>query len=332
MIVVSCGDPGGIGGEILLKALAAGASDLPVLLALPFGLARAWLGVLQAPREWQPRVWHADAEPPEKGLWCLPDEPGWPAVRFPAAAAVDAHSGLLAWRSLERAVDLVLENPGQRALVTAPIHKLAMHEAGFRWPGHTEYLEERGGKGPGLMWMHGPRLSVGLLCNHLPIKDVAAAVTASTLAHKIRLACAFLRDHGIDDELRVLGLDPHAGDGGAIGTADRDLLAPCIAGLRAGGLPASGPWPADAALARGHGRFLAMYHDQGLPVFKLVEGGQGVNLTLGLPFVRVSPDHGTAFDIAGKGQADPASMITALATATRLLRARNAPRKTEEPA
>jgi 4-hydroxythreonine-4-phosphate dehydrogenase len=318
LLVISCGDPGGIGGEILWKALASGATSLPVLLALPVTLAHEWLLAHGAPPFLLPAVHPADLRG-TGGFWCLPDEPGWPGDVLPLRHEPCVTGGQLAWTSLERAVDLVMQQSGRRALVTAPIHKQAMSMAGFRWPGHTEYLEERGGAGAGLMLMHSPRLSVGLVTNHLPLARVADAIDRGLLEHKIRLCCRFLALQGLEGELTVLGLDPHCGDGGAIGHTDTRLVAPLVEHLRAEGLPVRGPVPADAALARGHGRYLAMYHDQGLPVFKLVAGGDGVNTTLGLPFVRVSPDHGTAFDIAGRGLADPASMASALGCATRLL-------------
>jgi 4-hydroxy-L-threonine phosphate dehydrogenase PdxA/SAM-dependent methyltransferase len=298
VLVVSAGDPGGIGGEILHKALARLAPGRCVLLALPRTRALAWLGHHGAESRDMPRVTDHGL-PAGPGFWCLEDEPGWPDLPPGCPASPTAEGGRFAWHSLERAVDLVLADPRHRALVTAPIHKQAMALAGFRWPGHTEYLEERGDRGVGLMLMHSRAITVGLATNHLPLAAVADALDDRVLEHRIRLCRSFLDRQGITEDLCILGLDPHCGDGGAIGHTDSRRIAPLVQRLRGQGLALRGPVPADAALARGQGRFLAMYHDQGLPVFKLVAGGEGVNITLGTGFVRVSPDHGTAFDIAG---------------------------------
>ncbi len=230
--------------------------------------------------------------------------------------ACRGHSGL-AWRSLKSAVDLVLADPGTRALITPPISKSAMREAGFRWPGHTEYLAWRAGRAEALMLMHAGPLSVGLVCNHVPLRDVPRWITAERVKHKALLMLRFIERQAPGEELVLLGLNPHAGDDGLQGTEETEILAPLVRRLRGAGEPIRGPASADGALRRGRGRFLAMYHDQGLGAFKLAAGRAGVNVTLGLGLVRVSPDHGTAFDIAGGGTADPGSMLSAIAAALR---------------
>jgi 4-hydroxythreonine-4-phosphate dehydrogenase len=171
-------------------------------------------------------------------------------------------------------------------------------------------------------------LRVALVTTHLPLREVAAAVTAEAVLGKLRHLDASLRqDFGIArPRIAVLGLNPHAGDGGVLGTEERDVLAPALAEAARQGLDASGPHPADAFFGRRgyerHDAVLAMYHDQGLAPFKALAQGAGVNVTLGLPIVRTSPDHGTAFDIAGQGLADPASFLAAAHLAADLAEAR----------
>jgi 4-hydroxythreonine-4-phosphate dehydrogenase len=330
-LVCSLGDPAGIGPEILLHSAADWLREgRPggVAVAAPAGLLREMA-----------RRWAVEVRIEEAG--CLPDSApnallalGWPGSTLgPDGAAkwnVDQDrepgvvSGLVAWASLARAADVVTADPLRRALVTAPISKHTAALAGFRWPGHTEWLGERAGVPDPLMWMHSADLSVGLVSNHDPIAQVAEAVTPARVEAKLRLACAWLARRHPGEALVVLGLNPHAGDGGTLGGEEQEWLGPLVRRLAGQGLPVEGPRPADAALARGRGRFLAMYHDQGLPVFKLVAGMRGVNTTLGLPFVRTSPDHGTAFDLAGRGLADPGSMRAALDEAWTALAGRGA--------
>lgn len=318
-LVCSLGDPAGIGPEILLRA-----ADAWFRAARPAGLAvAAPAPVLEA---WARRL---DLDLPVVDAGQLPASPspallalGWAPAPLGAGVPADwdpdvdrepgRRSGWAAWASLARAAELVLEDPRRRALVTAPVHKHMLALAGFRWPGHTEWLGERAGVPDPLMWMHSPDLSVGLVGNHDPLARVAEAATPARVEAKVRLACAWLERRHPGEPLVVLGLNPHAGDGGTLGREEVDWLEPLLGSLAREGLPVEGPRPADAALARGRGRFLAMYHDQGLPVFKLVAGMRGVNTTLGLPFVRTSPDHGTAFELAGRGLADPGSLAAAL--------------------
>ncbi len=323
LLVVSCGDPGGIGTEILCAALnhLRGESRPPLLWALPNSLARMLLDHVPAvlPRP-ALKVW--GREKLDKGdfaVYTLPDEPDWPVCETPPPPRVNILNGQIAQRSLSRATDLVLENPSRRALVTLPFHKAAMAEAGFRWPGHTEYLQERGRRPDSLMLLHSPEISVGLVTNHLPLDKLGEAITAERIRSRALLMLGFMKTRRIDEPLQVLGRDPHCGDRGAIGEFDSSVTSRIVRELGQEGHPVIGPLPADATLARARGRFLAMYHDQGLPVFKLLSGGRGVNITLGIPFFRVSPDHGTAFDIAGRGQADPSSLCSALDEASQLL-------------
>lgn len=326
-LLLSLGDPAGIGPEVLLKAARRWlAAERPAGLALTAPLAVVQdqcrqLGLdlplieartvpAKAPRALLALGWDAVPGGPAA-------TPAWPAM-LPERCASRA-GGLASWASLARAASLVLEQPDHRALVTAPVNKHSLALADFRWPGHTEYLGWLCGVADPLMWLTSPRLSVGLVSNHDPVAALAAAVTPERVAAKITLALEYMGRRFPGEELVVLGLNPHAGDGGTLGREEVEWLGPLVAGLRARGLPVRGPLPADGALARGQGRFLAMYHDQGLPVFKLVAGAEGVNATLGLPMVRTSPDHGTAFDLAGQGRADEGSHLSALEEALLLL-------------
>lgn len=253
--------------------------------------------------------------------------------------------GKCAWQSLDAAVkDLkarILD-----ALVTAPINKEAMQMAGFPHPGHTEYLTQAFGVKDSLMLLIQDGLRVGLATNHLPIREVAGAVSKEKLLSKIHILQESLRvDFGIErPTIAVLGLNPHAGDGGAIGDEESRIIRPAVIEAKKNGTFAFGPFPADGFFGSGQYRkfdgILAMYHDQGLAPFKALAFGGGVNFTAGLPIVRTSPDHGTAFDIAGKNQADPASFREALYLAIDIARNRmqyremhaNALVKREKPA
>ena len=213
------------------------------------------------------------------------------------------------------------------ALVTAPINKEAMKMSGFPHPGHTEYMTEQLG-GQSLMFMVNGDLRVGLVTNHLRLGDVAGAVTKDMVMTKIRTMEESLRkDFGLErPTIAVLGLNPHAGDGGAIGDEDEAIIRPAVVECKKSGSLVMGPYAADGFFGSGqHQKFdgiLAMYHDQGLVPFKLLSFGKGVNFTAGLGGVRTSPDHGTGFDIAGKNQANPESFRQALFTAIDIARMR----------
>ncbi len=204
------------------------------------------------------------------------------------------------------------------ALETAPIHKKAMQSSGFGFPGHTEYLTEKFQAPLNLMLLVNESLRVGLVTNHLPLQQVAAAITQSLVLDKIRLMDKTLRmDFGVDrPAIAVLGLNPHAGDGGVLGTEEIEHILPAIEQAKAEGILAIGPYAADGFFgSANYANFdgiLAMYHDQGLVPFKALSFGKGINFTAGLPVIRTSPDHGTGFDIAGKNTANHQSFREAL--------------------
>ncbi|MDA8248754.1 MAG: 4-hydroxythreonine-4-phosphate dehydrogenase PdxA, partial [Rhodospirillales bacterium] len=209
------------------------------------------------------------------------------------------------------------------ALVTAPISKAAWHAAGIGFPGHTELLAARAGVSEFAMMLANDELRVVLVSIHVPLAEAIRLVTPAAELRAIRLAAAAARRFGIArPRVAVAGLNPHAGEDGLFGAEDRAVIAPAVAAARAEGIDASGPWPGDTVFARARtGAFdvvVAQYHDQGLIPVKYLGLDQGVNVTLGLPFVRTSPDHGTAFDIAGTGRASDASLRAAVRMAARM--------------
>ncbi len=210
------------------------------------------------------------------------------------------------------------------AMVTAPVHKGVINDAGIAFTGHTEYLAAKAGAAHVVMMLVGGGLRVALATTHLPLADVPRAITRAGLLQTLRVVHADLRTRfGIRrPRILVSGLNPHSGESGHLGTEERDTIEPAIAQARRLGIAAEGPIPADTLFVPARLRradcVLALYHDQGLPVLKYASFGRGVNVTLGLPFVRTSVDHGTALDIAGKGRADAGSLLEALKLARKL--------------
>ena len=209
------------------------------------------------------------------------------------------------------------------ALVTAPLHKAIINDAGIPFSGHTEFLAECCGAPLPVMLLDAGELRIALATTHLPLREVPDAITADKLREVLRILLHDLRGRfGIaEPEVVVCGLNPHAGEGGHLGTEDAEVIAPVVAEFADAGERVRGPLPADTAFtaAAGHkDAVLAMYHDQGLPVLKYAGFGRAVNITLGLPIVRTSVDHGTAFDLAGTGKADAGSLIAAVEMAARL--------------
>ncbi len=226
-------------------------------------------------------------------------------------------AGEAAARAVETSVRLVQAGAAD-AIVTAPVSKRAMHLAGVDFPGQTEMVQHLSGTSRVVMMLVCSKLRVGLITIHVPVADVARRISGALLRERIRVIHEALRtDWGIrDPALAVLGLNPHAGESGDLGTEEKRLITPALRLLQRAGLRLAGPFPADAFFARytpgSYDAVVAMYHDQGLIPLKMLAAGKGVNVSVGLPIVRTSPDHGTAFDIAGKGAADAASMVEAV--------------------
>jgi len=245
---------------------------------------------------------------------------------------VRAAAGRIADSAIRRGVELVLGGFAD-ALVTAPVSKIALKMGGNPFPGQTEFLQHLTRSRKVAMMLVAGTFRVGLVTIHVPLRKVASLLTRARVSATIRVVHdALVSDWRIrHPRIAVLGLNPHAGEDGQIGTEERRVLRPVINRLGSEGLAIEGPFPADSFFARGlHKKYdavVAMYHDQGLIPLKMAAGGKGVNVTAGLPIVRTSPDHGTAFAIAGKGIADAGSMIEAITTAVDLSRRRKRNRK-----
>lgn len=228
-------------------------------------------------------------------------------------ARTSADAGKAAVDALEKALQDYREGLID-VLVTAPINKHAIQSETFRFPGHTEYIEERAGEGhKALMILLKEGLRVALVTAHIPVKDIASSLTKELVKEKLAIFSRSLKqDFNIrSPRIAVLALNPHAGDGGLLGTEEQEIILPAMKEMAAEGVQCFGPYPADGFMGSGrYARFdgiLAMYHDQGLAPFKALAMDEGVNFTAGLPIVRTSPAHGTAYDIAGKGVASPES-------------------------
>lgn len=304
-LVVSCGEPAGVGLEIAQTAFTELAGDIPfVLLAdrrhVPGGVHEiASLAEVTGQETMLPLMHHDFAGDAVPGL---PD----PAN---AQGVIDV---------IARGVGLVTTGEAS-ALCTLPIHKKALKDgAGFAYPGHTEYLAALAGVDRVVMMLACPELRVVPVTIHIGIDAVPEALTEALLEDTLRITYAALkRDFGIaTPRIAVAGLNPHAGEGGTMGTQEQTLIAPVLARLAAEGMNIQGPGSADTmfhAKARaGYDVAVCMYHDQALIPIKTIDFAGGVNVTLGLPFIRTSPDHGTAFDIAGQGKADATSTLAAL--------------------
>lgn len=238
----------------------------------------------------------------------------------------DVEIGAYSVKSLEAATDALISEDVD-VLVTAPIHKHNIQSESFKFPGHTNYLAEKLG-GKSLMFMVTETLKVGLLTDHVPLKDASAQITAELITEKIDTVYkSLIEDFAVErPKIAILGINPHAGDHGVIGTEDDSILKPTLEKLRTKGKLVYGPYAADSFFGsknyKNFDAIIAAYHDQGLIPFKTISFGHGVNFTAGLNKIRTSPDHGTAFEIAGKGEADHGSFEAAVFTAMDIFKTR----------
>jgi len=246
-----------------------------------------------------------------------------PLAKAAVPGQLDAANAPYVLECLARAVDLCMAGQAS-AMVTGPVHKGIINEAGMAFTGHTEFLADRAGVDQVVMMLAAGSLRVALATTHLPLRAVPDAITQHTLTTTLRILDRSLKSQfGIaQPRIAVLGLNPHAGESGHLGREEIEVIAPVVAALRQAGLHLSDPLPADTAFVpdalAAYDAVLAMYHDQGLPVLKHAGFGEAVNITLGLPFVRTSVDHGTALDVAGRGVARAGSLFAALEQARRL--------------
>jgi 4-hydroxythreonine-4-phosphate dehydrogenase len=318
-LALSCGDPSGIGPELAQKARAALGADMPFF----------WIGdPAHLPKSAR---WQAIDSPQDA---CLVEADVLPVLAhiFPAPVvhgAPDPANAPAIISAIKRGVDLV-QSGAALALCTLPINKKALKDgASFAFPGHTEYLAHLAGGARAVMMLAAPELRVVPVTIHIPLSEVPRALTAKALRETIIITHnALIRDFAIAaPRVAVAGLNPHAGEGGAMGHEDSELIMPVLNDLRAKGMDIAGPLPADTMFhSRARAAYdvaICMYHDQALIPIKTIDFDGGVNVTLGLPFVRTSPDHGTAYDIAGRGIAQAGSVIAALRMAQDLAQRRN---------
>jgi 4-hydroxythreonine-4-phosphate dehydrogenase len=326
-IGLTCGDINGIGTEVILKVLLNRLRNSSYQLIV-YGNSKAvafhkdaltqelvQINQINNPRDAKPGVINV--------INC------WDGETAHHLGNATAEAGKYAQLMLEKACDDLRRNQLQ-ALVTAPINKKSMEMAGFKHPGHTEYLTEQFKVTESLMMLVNDDLRVGLVTNHLPLQQVASAITKQKIVEKVKIFDRSLKlDFALErPRIAVLGLNPHAGDTGAIGKEESEIITPALEDLKREGYFVFGPFAADGFFGSGsYTKFdgvLAMYHDQGLAPFKALSFGAGVNYTAGLPIVRTSPDHGTAFDIAGKGEADEMSILRAIYLASDIYNNRDA--------
>lgn len=304
VIAVTSGEPAGIGPEICLALADAGLPARIVVIGDRELIAErgSWIGKL---------VSGIDIEHVPLRVPCV-------------AGQLNVDNASYVIDVIDRALQGCLDGR-YAAMVTAPVQKSVINEGGIPFTGHTEYLAEKTGTPRVVMMLAGAGLRVALATTHLPLQDVPGAITQQELETTLRIMNADLRSKfGIArPRILVAGLNPHAGEGGHLGREEIEVIAPVLARLRAEGFDVVGPLPADTLFTRkvlaGSDAQLAMYHDQGLAVLKFAAFDEGVNITLGLPVLRTSVDHGTALDLAGTGRADPGSLFAAVKMAAEIV-------------
>ena len=324
-LLLTVGEPAGIGPDICLQ-LAFHALPSGVLLIGDLHCLRSRALTLGLSLRLEPWLEGNPWPTLERGVLHVLDVPLAQPCR---PGRLDMANAPAVLATLDKAMHLLRAGAAD-ALVTAPVHKGIINDAGIPFTGHTEYLAAACGSPKVVMLLAGRGLRVALATTHLPLAQVAAAVTQEGLEGTLRILHRALREDFALSEPRILvaGLNPHAGEGGHLGHEEQDVIAPVIAALQGESLRISGPWPADTLftprLLEDADAVLAMYHDQGLPVLKYHAFGEAVNITLGLPIVRTSVDHGTALDIAGTGRAEGGSLLRALDNAAEIVRNRRA--------
>ena len=320
LIAVTSGEPAGIGPELCLKLADWSGAAHPVVLG-----DRDLLAARAAALGWPVAL--RDYTPGQSAAAGHLDVLHLPLAKPAQAGLLDPANGPYVLSLLDRAL-LGCQRGEFAAIATAPVHKGVINQAGIAFTGHTEYLAEKTGTPLVVMMLAGdtPRgpLRVALATTHLPLKDVPAAITADLLERILRILDHDLRrKYGFAaPRILVTGLNPHAGEGGYLGREEIDIIEPLLEKLRHEGMQLSGPHPADTLFTppvlAGGDAVLAMYHDQGLTALKYATFGNGINVTLGLPIIRTSVDHGTALTLAGTGQANPGSLFAAVAEAARM--------------
>ncbi len=316
-ICITLGDPNGLGPELVCRHYLKKSHDGEdrVLLVGPEKALEHHLGLIGGSRFHTRLERAAEVAGREPGIYLYePPELSGLALN---CGQPEIGGGRAAGISLDQAASLLLSGT-VHGLLTCPLNKAMLQEAGFDFPGHTEFLAERLGPGRDNVCMHlgGPRLRVSLATTHPPLKDVPGLITRERILHCLRLTSGHMGRLGLAEPVAVCGLNPHAGESGRIGREEIEIIIPAIEEARKLGLKVEGPFPADTVFyfaARGaYSAVLAMYHDQGLAPLKLLHFSQAVNVTLGLPYPRTSPDHGTGYDLVGRGKASLDSFRAAL--------------------
>jgi len=331
IVGITQGDGNGIGYEVIIKALA-DERMLDICTPVIYGSSKLfgfYKKTVHNIEQIGTNVISDAADIKQKAVNivnCLPDnvyvEPGQPTPE----------SAKCAMKALECAVQDIKDGKID-VLVTAPFNKKAMNSEGFGFTGHTEFLEKQFGVKEAVMLMVADQLKVAVATQHIPLRDVPGALSTEMLVEKLRLMKISLEeDFGIyEPKIAVLGLNPHCGDGGLIGDEEQKIILPAVQAAQQAGIMAFGPFSPDGFFGLGnysrYDAILAMYHDQGLAPFKALAFELGVNYTAGLPIIRTSPDHGTAYELAGRDEADPRSMISAIYTAIDVYHKRTAHRE-----
>ncbi|MDF0605797.1 4-hydroxythreonine-4-phosphate dehydrogenase PdxA [Neisseriaceae bacterium TC5R-5] len=316
-LAITAGEPAGIGPDLVLR-LHAAQLTLPCVIIADRELLQQ--RAEQLGLAIQLRNYHPDNLPQSTSL----DICHIPLAEPCQAGQLNPANARYVLKTLDRAIDGCL-NGEFAAMITAPLHKGVINDAGIPFSGHTEYLAARTNSTQVVMMLIGGGMRVALATTHLPLRDVAAAITQPLLRSVLRvLHSDLIHKFGIaQPRILVAGLNPHAGESGHLGREEIDIIEPVLQQLRSEGMQLIGPLPADTLfnpdILTHSDAVLAMYHDQGLPVLKHASFGTGVNLTLGLPLIRTSVDHGTALDLAGSGQAHPGSLFEALQLAEQLV-------------
>lgn len=316
-LAITVGEPAGIGPELVLM-LAARPRVTPWLAIGDAALLSKRAALIGAPVTIEP--WQGST-PTTPGILSVVDVPN-PVAAEPGR--LDVRNAPSVLKMLDAAIDGC--RTGRFAgMVTAPVQKSVINDAGVPFSGHTEYLQESAGVEDVVMMLATARLRVALATTHLPLREVADAIDRTLLTRRLEILHHALVDRFRISNPRILvaGLNPHAGEGGHLGREEIEVITPVLESLRAAGMNLIGPLPADTLfvprILDGADAVMAMYHDQGLPVLKASGFGDAVNITLGLPFIRTSVDHGTALDLAGKGTADPGSLAAAIERAAELI-------------
>ena len=320
LLLVTPGEPAGIGPELVARLSTVASPDAVLVAVADPVLLQAAAARIGLPLQLHAYAPGTPVQPlPAGQLWC------WPVALKAAANPGQlnpANAGYVL-ETLALATDACLTGNAD-GMVTGPVHKGVIADSGVPFTGHTEWLAQRCGSGEPVMMLAAGSLRVALATTPLPLREVAEAITAESLTHSLRVLHAeLIAKFGIArPRILVCGLNPHAGEGGHLGREEIEVISPVLDALRAEGMNLVGPLPADTLFTprqlQGADAVLAMYHDQGLPVLKHAGFGEAVNITLGLPILRTSVDHGVALDLAGSGKADPGSLHAAVALATQL--------------